>query len=160
MDDKQFTHYAPPQRRQQQQNIAPSAIKPPQLAQASLFNSNSQTIGPVSLANNASLSVQSVIANERNPNFRLGGVPYAIAFFQTSLTIAHLIGANITGSYTINGPLAMPVFTPYAAGSTAGGSDGNNLVFITELINKSGSPQTIYVVTNTRVYMPIGGGAG
>lgn len=156
---QQFTIGQESQRVNQQQ-IAPSAIQPAQLSQTTIVNTTTQTLGPFSIANNASLTIRSLITNSKNADFRLGGIPYCIAFFQTSLTTANLIGSGITGSYTINGPLPMPVFTPNAATGVVGGSDGNNLYFITELQNKSGSTQTIYVVTNTRVYNPIGGGAG
>lgn len=152
-------HYVLSTPRVIQQRMAPTAVKPNQLAQTTLFNTEANILGPFSLANNASLSIQSVIANSNNPNIRIAGVPYCITFFQTSLSVTNIIGSAITGSYTMNGPMPMAQFTPHATASVIGGNNGNNLVFLTELINKSGGTQIIYAITNTRVYTTTGGSA-
>ena len=57
----------------------------------------------------------------------------------------------------------MPTFTPIATQdadgtlTAMGGNDGNNLVFLTEIVNNTGAPHDIYVITNTRVWTPLGG---
>lgn len=142
-----------------QRTIQPNAVRSAQLSQTTLVNTQAEVLGPFTINNGSSLSIRSIVTNNTNPNFRLGGVPYCITFFQTDLSITNIIGDQVTGDYTINGPIPMAQFTPYATSSTPGGNDGNNLVFVTELINNSGGTQDIYVITNSRIYVPTGGGA-
>jgi len=119
--------------------------------------------GANSVANGASLVVQSIVTSSTNPNLKLAGVPYQIVFLQTALDSADIIGGPISAAgYRINGPFCMPDFAPHAANSPStvyGGSDGNNLVFLTELYNGTGSTKTIYYITNTR-FVQSGGSAG
>lgn len=140
-----------------QQQVRPTAIKPAAVAQTNILNTQATINGPFTLANNASLSVRSIIVNNVNSEFRLGGLPYCITFFEDSLSISTIIGEGVTGDYTVNGPMPMAQFSPYATSTTAGGNDGNNLVFVTEIINKSGGSHDIYYISNTRVFTPIGG---
>ena len=163
IDNDGFVTYTDVVNRINQQQVRPSAIKPASMAQTNMVNTQAEILGPFSIANNASLNLSSLITNTSNVNFRLGAVPYSIAFFQTSLSTSNVIGSGVTGTYIINGPLAMPQFTPHAYKDTTGatvigGNDGNDLVFITELINKSGSTQTIYAIIDSRVFTPQGGG--
>jgi len=145
-----------------QQRILPTAVKPAQLAQTTLVNTQGELLGPFSIANGSSLVLQSIITNTNDPNFRLGAVPYCIVYFQTTVATANIIGGAITGTgYSIKGPMAMPGFSPFATPGVLGGNDDNNLVFLTELVNSSGGgPQTIFAITNTRVYTPLGGEPG
>lgn len=146
-----------PKRRIMPQDVVSKAIGPRALAQTTLVNTDVEIIGPIALSNGASLSLLSIIANTSNENFRLGASPYSIAFFQDALSATNLIGAGIMGDYTINGPLSMPQFDPQSENGSLGGSDGNNLIFITELTNNSGGSQDIYIAVNCRIYSPIGG---
>lgn len=140
------------------QQTIPKSIKPSSLSRTNIANTQSEILGPFSLNDSSSLTITSIVVNETNPDFRLGAVPYNIVFFQTSLGTANIIGYGVTGDYVINN-ISMPVFTPFATDEEIGGSDGNNLVFVTELINNSGMTQTIYAITGTRVFVPTGGQA-
>lgn len=147
----------------QQQNVKPLAIKPAGFAQINLANTQATINGPYNIANGGNLTFKSFIQNTKNDRFRLGGVPYNIVFLEDSLTVPDdIIGDTVTG-YNINGPFSMPQFTPHATSIdgtiTLGGNDGDNLVYLTELINNTGSGHDIYVVTDTRVLTPIGGSA-
>lgn len=159
MINQEFTNFGVKQTpRVTQQRMYPTAVKPAHLAQLTLVNTPTQELGPFSVTNGNSLVLQSIIANGANPDFRMGGVPYCVAFFQTSLSTLNLIGGTITGTgYQIKGPMAMPGFSPLASTGVLGGNDDNNLVYLTELVNNTGGTQTIYVITNTRVYTPLGG---
>lgn len=158
-NDRQFTTFSRFSDRISQRGILPNAIKPAQTATTVIINTQAEILGPYTVNNGSSLSLQSIITNE-NPAYRIGGVPYCITYFQDQIDTDHIIGATIgTGDYIINGPLPMAQFSPHAIGGSAGGNDGNNLVYLTELINNSGSTQTIYVITNTRVFVPTGGSA-
>lgn len=139
-----------------QQSIVSKTIKPTQLSQQTLQNSSTEILGPLSVNTGDSISVISIVSNTVNPLFRIGTLPYAIAFFEGTLNVANIIGAGPQG-YVINGPMAMPQFTPYAEGASAGGNNGVNLVFVTELVNNTGMTKTIYVITDSRVYFPISG---
>ena len=158
VNDSQYTYFGMPRPRVTQRSLQPTAVKPSALSQTTIVNTQATINGPFSLNNGSSLSIRSIIANNTNPDFRLGGVPYCITFFQTSLATSTIIGDAVTGGYTINGPMPMAQFSPYATSSSAGGNDGNNLVFLTELINNTGGTKNIYYITNTRVYVPLGGG--
>lgn len=146
-----------------QQSVNPTAIKPASVAQTTLVNTSTEFLGPISLGNNSALSIRTIVTNVANSSFRIGAVPFAICFFQGSLSTSAIIGDTVTADYVILGPMAVPEFSPHAQpttapnGGSAGGSDGNNLVFITQIINKTGGTQTIYVATNTRVLTPLGG---
>lgn len=147
-----------------QQNIMPSAIKPSNVANIAIVNTASEILGPVSLNDGSGLSVKSILTNTVNENFRIGAIPPQIVFFEGSLNVNNIIGDGVTG-YTVNGPMAMPQFTPLAYSNPdgsieLGGSDGNNLVFLTELINNTGGTETIYVIVSTRVYSPTTGFSG
>ena len=144
-----------------QQMVKPTAIKPAAVNQVNMVNTNSEILGPFSLADGASGTIVSIVYNIVNDKFRLGAVPYNICFFEDGLTSADLIGYSITG-YIINS-MSMPTFTPIATQdadgtlTAMGGNDGNNLVFLTEIVNNTGAPHDIYVITNTRVWTPLGG---
>ena len=145
------------QPRLRQQDIAATAIKPFAFSQQLMLNTQAEILGPFAVNNGASLSILSIINNTVNEKFRVGSLPYNIVFFQTSLALSNVIGYGITGDYTINGPMGIPQFSPYAQGLSIGGNTGDNLVFLTELINNSGGSQTIYAITDTRVLTAIGG---
>lgn len=157
MDDKEFT--IPTVVRASQRTILPNAIKPAQLSQQTMVNTEAEILGPFTVGNGSSLSIRSIIASDTNPNYRVGSVPYCITFFQTTLSISSIIGDTITSGYTIIGPLPMAQFTPVATTTSAGGNDGYNLVFVTMITNSSGGSKTIYAITNTRTYVPTGGTA-
>lgn len=150
-------------KRIKQQNITPKEVDPASMSQTNILNTTTEFIGPVSLNNNSALSIRSIISNSANPLFRLGAVPFEICFFQTSLAIGSIIGDTVSADYVIIGPMAVPQFSPLAqpttapGGASAGGSDGNNLVFITQIINYTGATKTIYAATSTRVLTPVGG---
>ena len=161
--DREFNNFGGgyPMPRISQRQIQATAVKPSALSQNTLINTTAETLGPISLANGVSLSLTSLLFNAQNPNYRLGGVPYSIVFFEDNLNVNDIIGASVTG-YKINGPMAMPTFTPEAyvnsSGSNVlGGNNGNNLVYLTEITNNTGVTHDIYIVTNTRVYLPLGG---
>lgn len=149
---------------QQQQRISlqkmyPANVGPPQLLAGIVQSSNATINGPYSVPNTSSLTIQSIIVAKKDPTIPLGAIPYCIAFFQGSLSTANIIGSGITGSgYVIKGPFAMPTFTPHATNNNYGGSDGNNLVFVTELYNATGSTQNIYYISNTKIIQSSGGG--
>lgn len=150
-------------RRQTQRSIGPTSINPRQLSENTLFNTTATVNGPYTLNNGSALQIRSIVKNAANSQFILGGAPYFITFLQGTLDTSNILGdpngVSFNG-YHLYGPLAMSAFSPYAVNpSTPGGNDGYDLVFVTELINNTGSQKTIYYITNTRVYMPRGGGA-
>lgn len=157
INDTEYTYFTTPVQRTSQRTMLPTAIKPAALSQTTIINTQATINGPFSVANGSSLTVRSIITNNTNPDFRLGAVPYGITFFQTSLDTTSIIGDSVTSGYAVIGPMAMAQFSPYATSSTAGGSDGNNLVFVTMITNSTGGSKNIYYITNTRVYTPIGG---
>lgn len=142
----------------------PGGIK--QTAFSSDFIQDTSTFvsGANTLTNNSALVIQSIIASTTNSNIKLAANPYSIVFFEGSLSTSNIIGSGILNTgYIFNGPFSMPIFTPNAqnfSGSTVyGGSNGNNIVYVTTLINTTGVTKTIYYITNTRVVQS-GGGAG
>lgn len=156
-----FTISGQPNARVNQQRILPTAVKPASIAQINLTNSDASIVGPILLPNGGTLGITSVLTNQVNPNFRLGALPYAIAYFQDNLNaLTSIIGYNGgvgSSGYNLYGPLAMPTFTPLATTTTGGGNDGNNMIFISQLTNNTGGDKIIYVITNTRVITPLGG---
>ena len=110
-DEKQFT-ISNPNRRTTQRTLQPGAVRPASLSQTTLVNTDAVIGGPFSLNNGSSLSVRSIIVNTNNPDFRIGGVPYCITFFQTTLSTGAIIGDSVTGGYTVNGPMPMAQFSP------------------------------------------------
>lgn len=157
-NDKTFTSFGRSYERASQRGIQPTAIKPAQTAVSVLVNTDTEILGPLSLNDGVSVTVTSIIRNA-NPTYRIGGAPYCIAFFQTSLSTGNIIGSGVTAGYSSMGPFPMPTFTPYATDDDLGGNDGDDLVYITSLTNNTGSTQVIYALTNTRVYTPTGGQA-
>lgn len=149
-------------RRIKQQNITPKEVNPASLSQTTLQNTQAEILGPVELLNGGNISITSILTHNVNPEFRLGGVPYNIVFFEDDLNTDNIIGGPISG-YTINGPFGMPQFTPEAfvnpdtGNNVLGGNDGDNLVFLTEIINDTGDTHDIYIITDTRVYTPVAG---
>lgn len=144
--------------RTSRQSVKPTAIAPSALAQTVLVNTQAEIIGPLTLSNGGNISLTSIIANTANEKIRLGAAPYGVVFFEDSLSTGAIIGDSVTG-YIVNGPMAMPKFTPNATSSDIGGSTGDNIVYLTELINDTGMEHDIYIITDTRVLTPIGGGA-
>ena len=147
-----------------QQNINPGAVKARALPTNIIQNSTTFISGAFSLSNGSALSIQSILTSDTNPDVPLAGVPYCIAFFEGSLGPTKIIGAGVSGSgYIITGPFAMPKFSPLAQNTSSstinGGSDGNNLVFITQIYNNTGLTKTIYYATNTRFIQGAAGGA-
>lgn len=108
---------------------------------------------PISLPNLSTLTVISIIKSSLNTNIVLGAVPYEIVFLQGSLDTTNMIpGTSTVSGYSLFGPCAMPTFSPNAVTGVVGGSDGDNLVYITSLYNNTGSTQTIYYISQTRVF--------
>lgn len=148
-----------------QQRITPTAIQPAFLSQITLSNTTAGVQGPFSLANGSSLQITSFIINNANPKFKIGTLPYGIVFLEGSPSLSKIIGSPqgvpASTGYNLFGPIAMPQFTPIATninGSiTVGGNDGNNIVFITELVNNTGGSKNIYYLSNSRVYTTTGG---
>ena len=147
-----------------QRNIQPTAIKPASLSQQTLINNSTVSGGPFSMNNGDSFTIKVLVKHDTNSQIRLSAVPFSLIFFEDTLDTSSIIGAGVTG-YQINGPFSMPPFTPLAyldntGAVVLGGSDGNNLVYFTEIVNNSGGTHDIYVYTNTRAYIPIGGQSG
>ena len=148
----------------QQQNIKSKAIKPFTVSQINLVNTQADLQGPFTVNNGSSLSILSIIKNTVNEAFRVGVLPYNIIFFEgtpsinVSTGVNNVIGYGVTGDYTINGPMGMPQFIPYAIPTRIGGNTGQNVVVLTELINNSGGAEDIYFISDSRVLNPYGGG--
>jgi hypothetical protein len=157
--ESQANNLFPSQGKATQRSVLPTAVANAAFGQNFIQNSSTQIGGPISLSNGSSLTIMSIITANANPLIRLGALPFALVFFQGSLNTNNMIGVTITGNgYLLKGPFAMPNFSPHAMSTpkTYGGSDGSNLVFMTELYNATGSAQTIYYITNTRYIQPGG----
>jgi hypothetical protein len=114
-------------------------------------------LGPFNVVNGGTITLMSTHTNTPIST-PIGVLPYMVAFFQGSLATANMINAAINSGYAIMGPLAAPNFTPHAVpGVSIGGSDGKDVVFYTTIQNNTGGNKNIYILTNARVFTPIGG---
>ncbi len=160
MDNQSDELLFPQRQRIRQQDITPATIKNSRLSSDIITSTQTTVNGPISLVTGTSVVVQSIIVGNPNPNLPIAAVPYCIVFFETTPDTNNMIGVTLTGSgYLIKGPFALPTFMPRASNNpiTYGGSNGNNLVFITELFNNTGATKTIYYYTNTRYIQGSGG---
>ncbi len=164
-DNNQFRTLGKYNDRISQRGLQATAVKAAVLAQTTLSNTIGNVLGPFSVNNGSSLQVSSYIANSSNPENRIAAAPYGIIFMETSPALDNIIGspqgvAANTG-YQLYGPTAMPQFTPIGTlidGQVViGGNDGNNVIFLTELVNNTGSTQVLYYLTNSRIYTTTGG---
>lgn len=139
--------------RTSQRDLLPTAVKNRIVENDFIFNTQ-LTSGSFSITNGTGVTITTTISGLANENIRMGACPFEVALFETSATAANLIpfGTGIAaGRYTVTN-LAMPDLTLI-------GSNGNNLVFKTHIINNSGSTQTILYYIQSRFIQGIGGGA-
>jgi len=139
-------------------DIKPNSIQPNMLSAHFVKSTTATMNGPTSLANGSGMTVTSVVSSDTNPNITLAGAGYSIAFFVGSIAAANVIGYTVIGAYNIQGPFLMPPFSPEYSSVQEGGSDGNNLIYNTTIINNTGSTKVIYWITSTR-YIQAGGKA-
>lgn len=151
MNDQTNSISAPTTAKIKSTDIMIGAILPSHITTKLIQPTTTTTNGPTSVANGSALTVTSLVTSKTNPNIPLFG-NYTIAFFEGALTTDKIIGYTLVHNYIVQGPFLMPAFSPhYAAGITSGGSDGNNLIYNTSIINNTGGSVNLYWITNTRV---------
>jgi hypothetical protein len=137
-------------------DIKPNSIQPNMLSSHLIKNTTTLMNGPTSLTNGSGMTVTSVVSSDVGPNIEIASVGYSIAFFVGSIAAGNVIGYTVIGNYNIQGPFLMPPFSPEYSSVQEGGSDGNNLIYNTTIINNTGSTKSIYWITSQRYIQPGG----
>jgi len=149
-------------------DILPTSVKPRQLPQDFLKNSNT-TNGTFSFNDGVTTTLTTKSTSTIDPLIRIGLCPFMIAFFDADSLSAidpqnnQIPWRTTTGDFEVYGPMAMPQYKVggkrfyVSSGSEIHfATDGNNTVYKTAVKNSSGGAETVVWIVQSRAIISRG----